>query len=131
MNALSRLLKPQSIAIIGASNDPAKYGNKAVRAFRQQGFQVYPVNPKEPRIEGLPAFNSIRDVPVRPETISVYLPPPVLMKILPDIAARGCDELCLNPGTDSAEVLGEAGRLGLNVVQACSIVGVGVSPETL
>ncbi|TAL03465.1 MAG: CoA-binding protein [Verrucomicrobia bacterium] len=119
----------QTIAIIGASNNRSKYGNKAVRAFRQQGYEVFPVNPKEGRIEGLPAFKSIADVPVRPQMISVYLHPEVLLKVLPDIAAKGCDELWLNPGTESDAVLAEAERLGLNVIQACSIVGVGVSPE--
>jgi hypothetical protein len=63
--------------------------------------------------------------------VSVYLPPPVLLKILPDIAARGCDELWLNPGTESDDVLAEAGRLSLNVIQACSIIGVGISPGAL
>ncbi len=121
----------KTIAILGASNDRQKFGNKAVRAFRQQGYQVYPVNLKEAEIEGLPAFKSIADVPVRPELISVYLPPPVLLKVLPDIAVRGCDELWLNPGTESDEVLTEARRLGLNTIQACSIVGVGVSPNEL
>jgi hypothetical protein len=119
----------KTVAIIGASNDRAKFGNKAVRAFQRQGYQVYPVNPKEAEIEGLPAFKSIRDVPVRPDMISVYLPPAVLLKVLPEIAARGCGELWLNPGTESDEVLAEAERLGLRVIQACSIVGLGVSPE--
>jgi predicted CoA-binding protein len=119
----------KTIAIIGASNDRSKYGNKAVRAFLKQGYKVFPVNPKETEIENLPAFKSIREVPVRPDMTSVYLPPPVVLKILPDIASRGCDELWLNPGTESDEVLAEAERLGLNVIQACSIVGVGVSPE--
>ena len=120
-----------TIAILGASNDQNKFGNKAVRAFQQQGYTVYPVNPKETEIEGLRVFKSIRDVPVRPKMVSVYLPPPVVLKVLPDIAARGCDELWLNPGTESDEVLAEAERLGLNVIQACSIVGVGMSPGTL
>ena len=121
----------KTIAIIGASSNRRKFGNKAVRAFRQQGYEVYPVNPKEAEIEGLPAFKSIRDVPVRPRLVSVYLPPPVLLNVLADIATRGCDELWLNPGTESDQVLEEAERLGLNVVQACSIVGVGVSPGEL
>jgi len=121
----------KTIAIIGASNDRAKFGNKAVRAFLQQGYEVFPVNPKEEIIEGLRVFKSIAEVPVRPQMISVYLPPPVLLKVLPDIAAKGCDELWLNPGTESDEVITEAERLNLNVVQACSIVGVGVSPATL
>jgi hypothetical protein len=121
----------KSIAIIGASNDPRKYGNKAVRAYVQKGYTVYPVNLNEERIEGLPAFHSIHDVPERPQLVSVYLPPALALRVLPDIAAKGCDELWLNPGTDSAEVLAEAGRLGLNVVQACSIFAVGVSPASL
>jgi len=121
----------KTIAIIGASADRAKFGNKAVRAFVQQGYTVYPVNPKEAEIEGLPAFKSITDVPARPNLISVYLPPPVLLKVLPAIAAKGCDEFWLNPGTESDEVLAEAGRLGLNIIQACSIVGIGVSPEEI
>ena len=121
----------KTIAIIGASADRSKFGNKAVRAFLSLGWTVYPVNPKESQIENLPAFPGIGAVPVKPDLISVYLPPPVLLKRLPEIAARGCDELWLNPGTESAEVLAEAERLGLNVVQACSIVGIGVSPATL
>ena len=121
----------KSVAIIGASNDPRKYGNKAVRAYLQQGYTVYPVNLNEERIEGLPALRSIHDVPARPQLVSVYLPPALTLRVLPDIAAKGCDELWLNPGTESEAVLAEAERLGLKVIQACSIVGVGVSPESL
>jgi len=121
----------KTVAVIGASNDRAKFGNKAVRAFRQQGYTVYPVNPKEKEIEGLPAYKSILEVPVRPQMVSVYVPPPVLVKILPDIAAKGCDELWLNPGAESEEVLDGAERLGLKVIQACSIMGVGMSPAAL
>lgn len=121
----------KSVAIIGASNDRNKYGNKAVRAFLKQGYKVYPVNPNEADVEGIPALKSVGDVPERPNAISVYVPPKVLVKLMPGIAARGCDELWLNPGTESEEVLAEAQRLGLNVIQACSILGVGVSPYTL
>jgi predicted CoA-binding protein len=121
----------KTVAVIGASNDHRKFGNKAVRAFAQQGYRVYPVNPKESAIEGLPAYKTIGEVPGRPEMISVYVPPPVVLRLLPEIAGKGCDELWLNPGADSDEVVAEAERLGLNVIRACSIVAVGVSPELL
>jgi hypothetical protein len=121
----------KTVAVIGASNHRAKYGNKALRAYLQQGYRVFPVNPHEPTIEGLPAYQSIRDLPVRPDLVSVYVTPAVLLPLLPDIAAIGCDELWLNPGTESDEVLAEAARLGLNVIQACSILGVGLSPASL
>ena len=119
----------KTVAIIGASSDRTKFGNKAVRAFREQGYKVYPVNPKETEIEGLVAYKRVADLPVRPEMVSVYVPPPVLLKLLPEIANKGCDELWLNPGTESDDVIAEAERLGLNTIEACSIVGIGTSPS--
>ena len=107
-----------SVAVIGASNDRSKWGNKSVRAFQQRGFKVYPVHP-------------ISEVPERPEMVTVYVRPQVLLKLLPDIAAKGCDKLWLNPGTESDQVLAEAERLHLNAIQACSIIGIGVSPGSL
>jgi predicted CoA-binding protein len=92
------------------------------------------VNPNETSVEGIEAFASIRDIPSDkgcPDVITVYVRPAVLLKLLPDIAAKGCGELWLNPGTESDEVLAEAERLQLNVIQACSIVGLGISPATL
>lgn len=121
----------KTVAVIGASNDRNKFGNKAVRAFQQQGYTVYPVNPNETQVEGLPALKSIKEVPGRLEMVTVYVPPAVLLKLLPEIAQKGCDEVWLNPGTESDEVLAEAERLGLNTIQACSILGIGVSPSRL
>ena len=120
-----------TVAVIGASSDRSKWGNKSVRAFQKQGYAVYPVNPTETVIEGLPVFKSISDVPARPDKITDYVRPQILVKLLPEIAAKGCDELWLNPGTESDAVLAEAERLNLNVIQACSIIAAGVSPATL
>lgn len=120
-----------TVAIIGASSDRSKWGNRSVRAFQKQGYQVWPVNPNEASVEGLACYPSILDVPERPEKVSVYVRPTVLLQLLPDIAAKGCDELWLNPGTESDAVLAEAERLKLNVIQACSIIGIGVSPGSL
>jgi predicted CoA-binding protein len=118
-------------AVVGASNDRKKYGNKALRALLDRGYTVWPVNPNEAEVEGIPAYKSIRDVPGKADMITVYVRPEVLLKILPDIAAKGCNELWLNPGTESNEVLRKAEELHLNVVQACTIVGVGMSPAGL
>lgn len=121
----------KTAVVLGASADRTKFSNKAVRAYLRAGYTVHPVNLRESQIEGLPVFKSIRNVPVRPDIVSVYLPPPATFKVLHDIAAKGCDELWLNPGTESDEVLEEAERLGLNVIQACSIVGLGELPGEL
>lgn len=114
-----------NIAIIGASSDPAKFGNKAVKIFISRGYQVYPVNPKDEIIEGLKVYKTILEVPEKKlDMISVYLPPPVGLKVIADIAKKGCKELWLNPGAESPELVEKAESLGLNVIQACSIVGI-------
>jgi len=119
-----------TVAIVGASADRAKFGNKAIRAYLRQGYQVFPVNPKGGEIEGLPVWASLAEVPVeRLDRISVYLPPTILLAQLEEIAAKPCDELWFNPGSESAEVLERAQQLGLDPILACSIIDVGVSPS--
>jgi predicted CoA-binding protein len=121
----------KSVAVLGASADRRKFGNKAVRAYLQQGYRVYPVNPTQSEIEGLKCYPSLDQLPERPHLVSVYVQPEVLLRLLPEIAAKGCDELWFNPGTESDEALALAERLHLNVIQACSILGAGVSPAEL
>ncbi len=121
----------KTVAVIGASNDRTKYANKAVRAFRNAGYEVFPVHPAHAEVEGLPCYKNISEVPERPNIVSVYVGPDRLLQLLPQIAAKGCDELWLNPGTESGAVLREARRLELNPVQTCSIIAVGSSPAAL
>lgn len=122
-----------TVAILGASSDRSKFGNKAVRAFLAKGYTVYPVNPKGGEIEGVPVRHSLADIApdVKLDRISVYLPPPVGLKMLPQIVARGCSEFWLNPGSESDELVAAAEKAGLNVIQACSIVDIGMSPHDL
>ncbi|WP_425399725.1 CoA-binding protein [Aeoliella sp.] len=114
-----------TVAIVGASADPSKFGYKSIRSHLAADYEVYPVNPKGGEIEGLVVYTSLADVPVEKlDRISVYLPPAIGVTMLDEIAAKGCDELWLNPGSDAPEVVEKARALGLNVVQACSIVDV-------
>lgn len=118
-----------TVAILGASGDRSKFGNKSVRAHAACGYDVYPVNPKGGQIEGLAVCRTLAEVPVaRLTRVSVYLPPAVGLNALAEIAAKGCDEVWLNPGSDSPEVVARAKELGLRPIQGCSIVELGVSP---
>ena len=121
-----------TVAVIGASTDRSKFGNKSVRAHASQGYEVFPINPKGGEIEGLTAYTSLADVPGgRLNRVSLYVPPAVGMKLLPEIAERGCDELWLNPGAESDELVDKAREMGLEPIVACSIVDVGVSPHEM
>jgi uncharacterized protein len=120
----------KTIAVVGASNDRRKFGNKCVRAYLKAGWKVFPVNlsPQEREIEGLPSVTSVRDVPGELDRISVYLPPPVTLEILPEFAAKGAKEVWMNPGAADGTVIAEARRQGIPVVSGCSIVDIGFSP---
>lgn len=119
----------RTVAIIGASADRSKFGNKAVRAYTQLGWHVRPVNPKESTIEGLPAFSAFASIPdAHLDRVSIYLPPAVVLVILPDLQTKSISEVWFNPGCDTPEVLARARALGLNVIAGCSIVDLGVSP---
>jgi predicted CoA-binding protein len=119
-----------TVAILGASADRSKFGNKSVRAHQRAGYDVYPVNPKGGSIEGWTAYCALVEVPVdRLDRVSVYLPPPVGLEMLDSIAAKGCDEVWFNPGSESAEIMAKVHALGLRAIAACSIVDLGLSPS--
>ena len=118
-----------SVAVIGASSARHKFGNKAVRAYLRQGWTVYPVNPNETTVEGLPAFPSLAALPGPVDRVSLYVPPAVGVALLDEIHDRQpAAELWVNPGAESDELLEKAERLGLTPIQACSIVDIGERP---
>jgi len=122
------MIRP-SAAIVGASADRRKFGNKAVRAYLQQGWTVHPVNPRGGTVEGVEAFTRLADIPGRPHRVLLYLPPEIGITVLPEIVTAAPAELYVNPGADGPELLAEARRLGLSPILACGILAIGVSPS--
>jgi len=123
------LERQKTVAIIGASSDPRKYGNKAIKAYSIIGYKVYPINPNEDEIEGIKAYKSILDIPDQIDRVTMYVPPKVGLGILEDIAKKGVKELYFNPGSENDEIVGKAKKLGLNPILACSILAIGLNPK--
>ena len=121
----------RTVAVIGASSDRAKYGNKAVRAFANQGYTVVPIHPREEQVEGWKAYKSVLDVPGTIDMATMYVAPALGLRVIEEIAQKGIPEVWLNPGADSPELAERARALGLRTVVACSILGVGESPHAL
>ncbi len=119
------------VAVIGASNDRSKFGNRAVRAFHQQGYTVVPINPHETEVEGLKAYPSVLDVPGSIDMASFYVPPDIGEQVIADVARKGIAEVWLNPGADSDELIARARALQIQPIVACSIVAIGENPYRL
>jgi predicted CoA-binding protein len=116
------------VAVIGASSDPRKFGNRAVRAFRRQGYRVIPINPHETQVEGLKTYSSVLDVPEAIDMATFYVPPEIGEKVMPEVARKGIPEVWLNPGSESADLIKLARSLAVEPIVACSIISIGENP---
>ena len=119
----------KTVAVIGASSNRDKFGNKALRAFEKRGYRVIPINPNEPEVEGHRTYTSVLDVPDTIDLATVYVPGRVGVRVMDDLARKGIAEVWLNPGADDPEVVDRARALGLKTVQTCSILAIGESPS--
>ncbi len=116
------------IAIIGAPNDRTKFGNKALRAFRAQGYTVVPINPRESVVEGEHAYKTVLDYPGDIDEATFYVAPRIGLRVLDEIAQKKIGTVWLNPGADGSDVIARAKSLGVKTIVACSILAVGESP---
>ena len=119
----------KTVAVVGASSDRRKFGNKALRAFKAEGHQVIPINPNEREVERMKTYASVLDVPDRIDMATVYVQPEVALRLLPEFEQKQIEEIWINPGANSPELLAEARRRKLNVIVACSITGAGQDPS--
>ena len=119
------------VAVIGASNNRRKFGNRAVRAFTRQGYTVVPIHPHEREVEGLKAYGSVLDVPGPIDMASFYVPPAIGEQVIEEVARKGIAEVWLNPGAESDALVARARSLSIQPIVACSIIAIGQDPYDL
>jgi len=119
---------PKVVAVIGASSNRQKFGNRAVRAFQRQGYTVIPINPHEQQVEGLKTYRSVLDVPGAIDMATMYVPPEIGEDVIEEIAQKQIREVWLNPGAESDALIARARALDIDPIVACSIIGIGENP---
>ncbi|MFB3907107.1 MAG: CoA-binding protein [Candidatus Eisenbacteria bacterium] len=122
-------LEERSIIIVGASHKRDRFANKAVRAYKELGWIVYPVHPIDREVEGLPCSPTVADVPGRAAWMSLYVPPKNGLSVVEQAPAKGVRDVYVNPGAGSPELIAKIESLGMNPIEACSIVAIGRSPS--
>jgi len=90
-SSLDSLLRPRSVAVLGASSDPTRIGGRPIAYMLAQGFQgtILPVNPNRAEVQGLPAYASVADLPSVPDTAIVAVPAELAVQAVEDLGARG------------------------------------------
>jgi predicted CoA-binding protein len=124
---IQTFLAGQSFAVVGASSNREKYGNKVLRAYQQHHRKVFPVNPNEAEIEGLPAYPDLASLPEPVDGVSIITRPEVTEKVLEQAAAAGIRNVWMQPGAENDRVLKRAEELGLNAIGGgpCVLVTLG------
>lgn len=114
-------------AVVGASTDRSKYGNKVLRCYQQHGKEVYPINARAPEVEGLKAYPSLAALPVKVKAISVITPPAITEQVVREAAAAGVAHIWMQPGAESDEAIRTAESLGMSVIAGgpCLLVMMG------
>lgn len=103
-------------AVVGASTDRSKYGNKVLRCYQQHGHEVFPINPKAAEVEGLKAYPSLAALPVKVRAISVITPPAATEQVVREAASAGVTHIWMQPGAESDEAIRTAEAAGMSVI---------------
>ncbi len=124
---IAAFLESGPFAVVGASTDRAKYGNKVLRCYLQHGKQVYPINPKAPEVEGQKAYAALAELPVKVRAISVITPPVATEQVVREAAAAGVQHIWMQPGAESKAAIQAAEALGMSVIAGgpCLLVVLG------
>lgn len=130
-NKIQQFFSSAAYAVVGASTNRDKYGNKVLRVYQQNHKAVYPVNPKEKEIEGLTSIPSLADLPHDVKSISIITPPPVTEKIVDEAIKKGIENIWMQPGAESEKAIRNALDHGINVIAngPCILVVLGFTDD--
>ena len=116
LNQVAEFLAGKSFAVVGASTDRSKFGNKILRCYMDNGYTVFPINPHANEVEGLVAYKSLTDLPEPVHGISIVTPPAVTEQVVIEAASLGIAHIWMQPGAENAAALDECTRNGLSVI---------------
>lgn len=113
---IAAFLAAPAFGVAGASKDRAKYGNKVLRCYLQNGRTAIPVNPVEKEIEGVSCVQVVNELPEGVESLSVITPPRVTETVVAHAIERGIRHIWMQPGAESPAAIAAAEAAGLNVI---------------
>ncbi len=112
----------RKVAVLGASPNPERYSNQAVRLLARYDYRPIPVNPAFEEIEGLPCFPNLAAIGEPVHTITLYIGPARSTSLMDEILAAGPRRIIMNPGAENDALAEAASSAGIEVVEGCTLV---------
>lgn len=106
----------KAYAVVGASSNEKKYGNKVLRCYLQNRFKVYPVNPNEEKILELDCVKNVMELPSTVKSISIVTPPNVTKFIVDAAIEKGIKNIWMQPGAENASAIEKCHDHGINLI---------------
>jgi len=117
---IKEFMGQKKFAVVGATDNPQKYGNRIVKNLKGRGYEVYPVNPKLKEIEGLNCYPSLAEIPEKVDVVDFVVPPEATEEVLKQCKELGLDRIWLQPGSESEKAINYCDENNLKVVHdAC------------
>ena len=114
--------RPQTVVVLGASNKPERYANKALKLLRQHGHTVVPVHPQLSEIDGINVLPSLNAISAGVDTVTMYIGPARSVALVEDLLALKPKRVIFNPGSESELVAQRLREAGIPFEEACTLV---------
>ena len=112
----------RNVAVLGASPNPERYSNQAVRLLSRYDYHPIPVNPGFEEVEGLTCFPNLAAIGEPLHTITLYLNPARTTPLIEEIVSANPQRIIMNPGAENEALAEAASSAGIEVVEGCTLV---------
>jgi predicted CoA-binding protein len=121
-DVIKEFMAQKRFAVVGATDNPKKYGNKIFNNLKERGYEVYPVNPKLGELEGTRCYARLADMPVKVDVVDFVVPPGVTEEILRECKELGLSRVWLQPGSESEAAITFCHENDLKVVYGVCVM---------
>jgi predicted CoA-binding protein len=119
---IKEFIAQKKFAVIGATDNPEKYGNQIIKNLKKRGYEVYPVNPRLKKVEGLPCYPALAKIPVKADVVDFVVPPGVTEEILKQCKELGFKRIWLQPGSESEAAIAYCNENNMKVVHSVCVM---------
>ena len=115
-------MSQKKFAVVGATDNIEKNGNRIVKDLKNRGYEVYPINPRLKELEGLTCYASLADIPEKVDVVDFVVPPKVTEEILKQCKELGLKRIWLQPGAESEDAIAYCEQNNLNIVHSVCVM---------